>query len=112
MKKRLFAGLMAAGLVTILSLACGSSSNESPVTTIEVTAQQLRFEPDVITIPAGQVVRLQLKNLDQAEHDLEVRDLMPAYMSGGGHGGHRGSEAPMRVAVHTSGGNGQRGVPG
>lgn len=91
-------------LMVALTLGCSGSSDKPPTVTIEVTANQLRFVPDVITVPAGQVVKLQLKNLDQAEHDLEVRDLMPSYMSGGGHGGHGGGDGPERIAVHTKAG--------
>ena len=91
----------AAGLAAA-TVACGSSEEESP-TVIEVTAENIRFSPDVIEVPAGQTVTLRLKNLDEMEHDLEVRGLVPASSEGGGHGGHGGTSASnQNVAVHTA----------
>ena len=82
-----------------LSLACGGSS--SPDVTIEVKAQNTRFAPETIEVPAGKTVRLKLTNLDSTEHDLEVRGMTPSMMSGGGHGGH-GDSMPGKLAVHTA----------
>jgi uncharacterized cupredoxin-like copper-binding protein len=83
-------------------VGCSSDSDPSDdELTIEVLAENVRFRPDVIEVPAGRMVTLRLKNLDATEHDLEVRDLVPTSISGGGHEGHG---EPIRltkvVAVH------------
>jgi len=80
----------------LLLTACGSGDSGQ---VIEVRAENSRFEPAVIEIPAGKEVTLRLKNLDPNEHDLEVRGLAPAKQSGGGHEGH-GSATAKAIAVH------------
>jgi plastocyanin len=86
------------------AVGCGGSDEESG-TVIEVNAQEIRFHPDLIEIPAGETVTLRLKNLDDMEHDLEVRGLIPSTSEGGGHGGHGGATASnQNVAVHTAAG--------
>jgi nitrite reductase (NO-forming) len=54
---------------------------------IEVTAKNLRFDPDALTAKAGQAVTIVLKNDDSIEHDLTVSDaafkvVAPASRSG------------------------------
>ena len=83
-----------------LSLACSSGGGDAG-TVIEVSAQDMRFVPDVIQVPAGQEVTLRLKNLDGNEHDLEVRGLTPATTAGGGHGNEHESSGAQPIAVHT-----------
>ena len=103
MRVALFAAA-AVGVLIAATVACGGSSKDNG-TVVEVTAQDNRFHPDVIQVPAGQTVTIRLKNLDKAEHDLEVRGLMPASTAGGGHGGHGGTSASNQgVAVHTTAG--------
>src|SRR5688572_14310050 len=86
-----------AGVLSLLLLtACGSDASGQ---VIEVVAENTRFEPAVINVPAGKEVTLKLKNLDPNEHDLEVRGLTPAKKSGGGHDGH-GSAGFETIAVH------------
>ena len=87
-----------AALVSLLSLACASGGGDGTV--IEVNAQNMRFVPGVIQVPAGQEVTLRLKNLDANEHDLEVRGLTPTTRAGGGHGGEHESSSAQMVAVH------------
>lgn len=89
-------GIAAAAMLA--SLACSSGGGDDD-TVIEVNAQNMRFVPDVIQVPAGQEVTLRLKNLDANEHDLEVRGLTPATTTGGGHGDMQMSETKA-VAVH------------
>jgi uncharacterized cupredoxin-like copper-binding protein len=91
-----------------VALGCGSGDLEDPATgttVIEVVAQELRFKPEVIDVPAGQTVTIRLKNLDDMEHDLEVRGLVPSSREGGGHGGHGGSESSeANISVHAAAG--------
>lgn len=100
--------LFVAVAAAALAIGCSSSSNEPSGTVIEVVAQNTRFAPDVIEVPAGQKVTLRLKNLDGNEHDLEVRGLKAAVVKGGGHEGMSGmssmSNTTSNVAVHTKAG--------
>ena len=73
-------------VVTAVLAACGGSDDKAEVT-INVKAENNRFVPDRIEIPAGKTVKLTLQNLDEADHDLEVKGLNPKVTSGGGHGG-------------------------
>jgi nitrite reductase (NO-forming) len=88
----------------LASVACGGSAEDTG-TVIEVAARDIRFSPDVIEVPAGQTVTLRLTNMDDMEHDLEVRGLAPNMMEGGGHGGHAGgSSSAQNLAVHAQAG--------
>lgn len=94
-----------AAAVTFGSIACGSSASKSDVS-IQVKAENNRFSPSRIELPAGKTVKLTLQNLDMAEHDLEVRGIPSRVTSGGGHGDHA-SGAGMGMsdvlAVHSAG---------
>jgi len=94
--------LVALLAIAVFAVGCSSKSDLSDdELTIEVLAENVRFRPDVIEVPAGRMVTLRFKNLDATEHDLEVRNLVPTSISGGGHEGHG---EPIRltkvVAVH------------
>ena len=107
MKRRLGPSLLFVGtLLPAIAVACGGDSGSAGApptpTTIEVTADELRFNPGTIEVPAGQMVTLRLVNEDDMEHDLEVQGLMPRGISGGAHGDHGGSATS--VAVHTQAG--------
>lgn len=85
-----------------LGMACGGSAGGDEVT-IRLKAENTRFVPDRVEIPAGKTVRLILQNLDAGEHDLEVQGLMVNSMSGGGHGGAHGDSSSSTLALHTQG---------
>lgn len=95
-------------LVTAFALALGAAvacggADEASGTVIEIDAQNIRFLPDLIEVPAGETVTLRLKNLDDMEHDLEIRGMVPSTTEGGGHDGHGGATASnQNVAVHTA----------
>jgi len=88
-----------AALVVVLVGACGDGDSG---TVIEVNAQNFKFAPSEIRVPAGQKVTLRLKNLDDMEHDLEVQGLR-IRVSGNAHdaGGHMGA-MPGMLALHTA----------
>ena len=95
-QRRFIPVLATALMVLVFATACGSDTSGE---VIEVAAENTRFEPAVIQVPAGKEVTLKLKNLDPNEHDLEVRGLTPAKKTGGGHDGH-GSSTSETIAVH------------
>ncbi len=86
-------------LAAILLAACGSA-DKTPV--IEIRVENSRFAPPVVNVPAGQTVKLVLRNMDGGEHDMEIAGVRPAVLSGGGHpGGHQGAGGmDGAVAVH------------
>ncbi len=67
---------------------------------IAISAKNMRFVPDAVTVPAGKVVTITLTNLDKGvEHDFEVEDLEATVIEGGSEQ-HGGGET-QKVAVHT-----------
>jgi uncharacterized cupredoxin-like copper-binding protein len=97
-------GLVLIGFAThfLFISACGGGDGGNSGTVIEVSAQNIKFVPNEIRVPAGQMVTLRLKNLDDMEHDLEVQGLR-VQVSGNAHdaGGHEGA-APGTLALHTA----------
>jgi uncharacterized cupredoxin-like copper-binding protein len=96
---RLLLLTLSALLAGLSLLGCGNSSDTSDAT-IEVRAENTRFVPDTIQVPAGKLVTLVLKNLDANEHDLEVRGVTPVNVSDGGHEGHGAPLSIKPLAVH------------
>jgi len=102
-------------LATALALgACGgedSTSDDAAVREVSVMMRDIAFEPAVIEVGRGEVIRLRVENGGALPHDFSV-DSMPMRrmeMTGGspagGHGGH-GDGAGMHMAL----GAGQRGT--
>jgi uncharacterized cupredoxin-like copper-binding protein len=107
-------------LVALLgvSAACGSDGDTTSYPTprghgmepageaVEVTvlAEDVKFVPDEMTIPAGQVVTITLRNDDTIEHDLQVDDLRIERMDGGDMAGDHEGAGEDVLAVHTSAG--------
>lgn len=117
MKGSAFLTLAAFPLVALLSVsaACGSDGDTTSYPTprghgmqpageaVEVTvlAEDVKFVPDEMTIPAEQVVTITLRNDDAIEHDLQVDDLSIERMDGGEMAGdHEGASEDV-LALHT-----------
>ncbi len=62
-------------LTVVLATSCGGQAR--PLT---VTGQSFQFAPKTIEVPAGQPVRLTLRNPDTIEHDFQV-DHLPMKMT-------------------------------
>ncbi len=95
-------GMLALGL-TIAGCGGGNSDpgagGAKDAVVIAISAENVRFVPDAISVPAGKVVTITLKNLDEStEHDFEIEDLEATVIEGGSeqHGG-----GTQKVAVHT-----------
>ncbi len=69
MRSILMVGLLALFL-TLLVAASGASAQPGP--TVEVTMQNLAYQPDMIAVPAGTTVVW--TNLDAAEHTVTADD--------------------------------------
>lgn len=89
-------GFAAFAALLALLAACGSGDDGgSDSSVIDVRAKEIRFVPDEIRIPAGEMVTLRLKNEDAMAHDLEVQGLsirregiqLPSHDASGGHEG-------------------------
>jgi uncharacterized cupredoxin-like copper-binding protein len=120
MKRSVFLIVTTFVLVALLgiSAACGSDGDttsgptprghgmEPPSDAVEVTvlAEDVKFVPDEMTIPAGQVVTITLRNNDAVEHDLQVDDLSIERMDGGDMAGDHEGAGEDVLAVHTSAG--------
>ena len=98
--------LLVIGLVTLsvtLSLAvmsCGGDSADSG-TVIEVRAEDYKFVPSQISVPAGQEVTLKLKNVTKQAHDLEVQGLQVEMMGDHQAAGDHARAIPGTLALHT-----------
>jgi uncharacterized cupredoxin-like copper-binding protein len=112
------------GAATLLAgVACGGGDEDaldggaaipdgSGVVTI--TAKDVKFVPDEIVIPAGELVELRLKNEDGQEHDLQVSDLDVEVMEGGATGADHAMDTPeagmdMETPAHGGGTAGEMG---
>ena len=51
---------------------------------VRVSAPGIRFEPEILEIPAGGQVELELANQDSEEHTLVISDLAVAMLAGPG----------------------------
>lgn len=79
MSRHVVRRVVAASVITALASGCGSDSgsgadsskDENSGTTIEITARSFRFEPDEISVHAGQPVTLRLTALGD-HHDLVI----------------------------------------
>ncbi len=80
-------GMLALGL-TIAGCGGGNSDpgagGAKDAVVIAISAENVRFVPDAISVPAGKVVTITLKNLDEStEHDFEIEDLEATVIEGG-----------------------------
>lgn len=91
------------GTVSSLLIACGGGDddgNGDVVATpdasgvIEIIARDVKFVPENVVVPAGEMVELRLKNEDGQEHDLQVTDLEVEVMGGGATGAEHDMETP------------------
>lgn len=121
MKTRtIFLGLAATAIVAIAA-ACGGSSGGDPVppdsnaaaddasmggsaeepdVVIDLTLELVRFVPDAIDIKAGQLVQINMRNMDGLEHDFQVQGLSVELMGDEMmRGDHAGAGADM-LAMH------------
>ncbi|HLF79955.1 MAG TPA: cupredoxin domain-containing protein [Dehalococcoidia bacterium] len=102
MKRSLTIGLLAVGALLALALiSCGGGDGEESGTVIQIKADDYKFLPNEVSIPAGQTVTIKLKNVTKQAHDLEVQRLQVEMM--GGHEaaqGHAGA-MPGTLALHT-----------
>lgn len=68
--------------VAALFTACGGGGGESPKAdvTIDIKAENMKFVPDQIEVPAGKTVMIRMQNMDANQHDLEVGGLTAEIM--------------------------------
>jgi uncharacterized cupredoxin-like copper-binding protein len=98
MRIRLALAATIAALV-VITVGCGSDDDSDSIAsdarTIEIEMRDTAFDPDTISVPAGEEVRLVLHNGDSVDHDAFIGDEMAqadheAEMNAGGgmeHGG-------------------------
>ncbi len=85
-------GLAVLATALFLGLACGGGgSDQEADVVIDFRAENVKFSPDRLEIPAGQTVMLRMRNMDDMEHDFQVDGLRAEMMDdmkmAGGHGG-------------------------
>lgn len=70
--------LLALSLLALLLAACGGAAepvSADSLTTINITAEDIAFSPDKITVKAGQRVRLTFENEGDLLHDFSLSDM-------------------------------------
>jgi uncharacterized cupredoxin-like copper-binding protein len=77
--KKVFCSCMGMLAFTLFSLvACTPSAPPTPtVQQVTVQASEFKYDPAQITVKAGQLVRLTLKNAGTVDHELEITGLSP-----------------------------------
>lgn len=74
MKKLRFLALWAAAAVVALAAGC-TTAGASPAREIRITATEMKFEPAVIEVKAGERVRFTVENKGREEHEFESEQL-------------------------------------
>ena len=75
MKKMIAALGLVAGALVLAACAPPPASDASPMREVRVTmTDELRFDPDTITVHAGETVRFVVHNAGAADHELLVGD--------------------------------------
>ena len=65
----------------MLAVACGGGDDKVQADmTIDIKAQNMRFVPETIEVPAGQNVMIRMQNMDENQHDFEVGGLTAEIM--------------------------------
>ena len=86
-------------LFTLLLAACTSGQAATKIT---VTVKEFAFDPNVITVTAGQPVELTFINEGAVEHDFAVEVIPVTDVSTSGGGDHHMSGDHSNYALHTS----------
>lgn len=68
------------GVVVVLAAACGGGESVKADFTIDIKAENMRFVPDRIEVPAGKTVMIRMQNMDENLHDFEVGGLTAEIM--------------------------------
>jgi uncharacterized cupredoxin-like copper-binding protein len=97
-------------MLVLAFAACGDDDasltpgTDAEVRDVPVMMQDIAFEPDVIEVRRGEVVRLSFENRGALVHDFTIdsmpmgRMTMTGGMTGDGHGGH-GAGVAMHMAL-------------
>jgi len=66
----------------LLAAACGGGGGDQVKAdvTIDIKAENMRFVPDTIQVPAGKTVMIRMQNMDSNQHDFEVGGLTAEIM--------------------------------
>lgn len=86
-------------LFTLLLAACSSGQSATKIT---VTVKEFVFDPNVITVTAGEPVELTFINEGAVEHDFAVEVISVTDVSTSGSGDHHMSGDHSKYALHTS----------
>jgi uncharacterized cupredoxin-like copper-binding protein len=70
--KKIFTVLMTVLALGLLLAACGGAGSAGGPTTLKVDMSEFMFAPQALTVPAGQPITLDLKNIGSIEHDFII----------------------------------------
>ena len=78
---RVVLGFVVAAALGVLAVACGGGGDKVQADmTVEIRAENMRFVPDTIEVPAGKTVMIRMQNRDENQHDFEVGGLSAEIM--------------------------------
>lgn len=99
--KRLTAPLMAIALAGVLA-GCSANGSQGPVTTVELTADNMAYSTKELILEKGKTYKLIFKNTDRVEHDFSVEQI-PVKKVQEGHSDH-GAGKGAALHVHAAAG--------
>lgn len=78
-----------------------SPSGQQPDMVVELAMRNLRYDPGSLEVPSGKTVRINLRNMDGTEHDMQVDGLRVEKVGNAQMSGHHAGTAVGMVAMHT-----------
>jgi uncharacterized cupredoxin-like copper-binding protein len=79
-----------------------SDAPQAPDVVVDLTLELVRFVPDAIDIRAGQLVQINMRNLDGVEHDFQVQGLSVELMGDEAMRGHHAGAGANMLAMHAT----------
>lgn len=67
--------ILVAGLLAVLLASCASTAERAADTLVKVTLTDFKYSSEVIEIPAGEKVTLELTNAGAVEHDIVIESI-------------------------------------
>ena len=98
--------------VALLVLSACSAGQAKPATDVTVEMTDFAYSPASITVPAGQPVKLTVKNAGNIEHDFVVEkiDVTTNMMEDSGSDAHHAHGEEQNYDLHVSAGAGETSV--
>lgn len=94
MRKRLRFQLLVTPMFVFIAVVVAACANSNPGTSVVVAVKDNDYTPTTLEIPAGEPVKLTLKNTGTSEHQLGIKQIA-LLTTGGGMSGMAGMQGTM-----------------